>query len=466
MTNTLKKRKTSKAAVDGETAKDGIRTFDPNILNTHVPQPTGLKITHASPNFNVRKANLPPVKKCEGKSEETDRKIFIQNDIKEVAMKPITIDDRKDLSPDMVIDTKAKASNGTRSLSSKESSPDRPETSKVLKITINSLSNHSNGVDTVDSPGPDDGKIISPTVKELKKQLSVSSQTESVSKVDKKVQKLDIKFLGSNDKPQSPMRSPKSSSPEATKVIKTTIVSNGTDTVDGQSSPSIKELKKQLSVASQTNEVKKVDKKIQKLEITVIDNPKSSDNPKKSPPTPTRPTVLRVNSTDANGTIKKIRHPVPNFTLPRKPTKDIGKLKSPVKTPTSPKTKSFQKENITFNRPTIASLQRQQSNQQKKPIDNQATLTDKHSMNVIKANKNRNHSLDNDSNEIPTNYDKKAQISFAKELSNARNYYQETVKTSKSVTTKTDLYFNNINLANVKLEINTETENVIKVVPK
>uniref|UniRef100_A0A336MRS5 CSON000317 protein n=1 Tax=Culicoides sonorensis TaxID=179676 RepID=A0A336MRS5_CULSO len=490
LTNTLKKRKNGVTSENGEEPqlKNGVRTFDPNILNTHVPQPTGLKIGHSSPNFTIKRNGSPPLvshvkengsnalngeikgieiqkmtPKCHEKisieiespkilrssqSPQKSPEIESNGTVTPKVMSPTIRELKQQLSQNLndIPNDKAKIhQNGEGNGAIKKS----PEISKKIVLNFN---NASNGIDTVDCNKPESPRMKSPTVQELKKQLSINCDDKINRNSPPKVT-----FVHQNS--------------VTSKGIVLQSPSNDTEKLQKQdegqkmTSPSIKELKKQLSVASQTDEIQKADKKVQKLTINFKSDNDTPDFPLKSPKKYPKSPKTTVQVT--NGNAKKISHPTRSFTLPRKPT-----------TPSSPgKQKSFQKENnvtFNFNKPTIASLQRQHTNN----VTNNIKKTDKTSHNVIRAfntnnnhdnqlnNNNKSHKIHDKIDGIPLNYDKKSQISFSKDLSNAKNYHQETVKTSKIVTTKSDLYFNNINLANVKLEINTQHDNVIRVVPK
>ncbi|XP_063700892.1 microtubule-associated protein 1B-like [Culicoides brevitarsis] len=222
LTNTLKKRKTS--AIDVEATKSGIRTFDPNILNTHVPQPTGLKITHATPNFTVTKKSPEMMKKSEVLMEKPPVKSGFSS--KESSPKPVSVDVVDKSAPEKVSPVFKKLQ---RQLSMSEDREEEP------KKGVSSVKETKKEISMTFQPEKSP-EMVSPSVKELKKQLSVREfdQERSSPKVKELKKQLSV-------------------------ASTQTEVDQKLEKVEIQLQNSIKDLKKQLSVETQTE--KRAEKK-------------------------------------------------------------------------------------------------------------------------------------------------------------------------------------------------------------
>lgn len=76
-----------------------------------------------------------------------------------------------------------------------------------------------------------------------------------------------------------------------------------------------------------------------------------------------------------------------------------------------------------------------------------------------------NNNTSNDSG-VDVNFDAKEHVSFSKELANAPNNYKDIVKTSDTVNKPTDVYFNDVSLRNIKLDIDPDRNSVVRIVKK
>lgn len=490
LTNTLKKRRASPAVIDQPNSA-GVRTFDPNILNTHVPQPSGLKIGHVSPSFKIKKGNGCQNKENHGdtsndsKPEISTLKSMLnttvsneptqaKNDELLLKLKPVvSASNKKSESDNTFVKIKLVAIQSDVNVNSKKSGSEKV-TQQILKSSSSKPSLSPKALFIQDkeiNAGKEDQKnnftknkivageskvsLSSPIITTTIKQVATLSipvkpyetkehvdKVDSIKKTEPKKVTLHIEIKNENDGANNSNKKPSITAirPNVSSMSKSPndiVNSNDMKKEIADTGIKVTELKRQLSKASSIDQpmISKKKNPVKPLDLTNIQHNNNlffKKGPGRSPRkvvTPMSPLKQSnnhdvVSPTPVNG--KKISHPGPNFTLPRQTSKKTTYSSKP-----SPTTNIKSQNYTNLSAPLF---------QKDKKEDNT----------------------------IQTNYDKKGQISFSKELSRAPNQYQDSIVTKTITMKQTDIYHDGINLSEIKLKINTEAEpnSVIRIVRK